>query len=79
MAHVRERSVVGFMPALQRPTHRCPPNLERIGNLSGPHALSLHGAHRGHINRGRPAPVDTFGLGPRNPFKLTFAATNYRD
>src|SRR5258705_13120864 len=39
--------------APQRPIHRCPPNLERLGNRRGPHALGLHGAHLGRINRGR--------------------------
>src|SRR5262249_6070771 len=59
--------------ALQRPVHRCPPNLERLGNLSGPHALRPHYAHLRYVNRGRPALVDAFRLGLGDTLKLTFA------
>src|SRR5262249_33213305 len=41
--------------ALKRRIHRCLPDLQRLDNLSGPHALSLHGAHLGRVNRGRSA------------------------
>ena len=32
-----------------------PARSQHLGNLSGPYALSLHGAHPRRVNRGRPA------------------------
>jgi hypothetical protein len=55
------------------PIDACPPNLQHFCSLSGPQALSLHGADLRDINRRRPPFVRAFRLGSRNSFKLTFA------
>jgi hypothetical protein len=52
--------------ALQRPIHRCPPNLASLSNLRGPHALTLHGARWRNLPGPHP-PNHTSCISARKP------------